>query len=121
MKKTMKILHTSDWHIGRALYGRKRYEEYEAFLNWLAGFIEDEKIDVLLVAGDIFDSSTPSNRAQELYYRFLCRVAAAPNHYAAVKAGSKYSFAYEIDIDYNHIKFRSYYNAKQDCHSTRQS
>jgi len=40
-----------DWHIGRALYGRKRYEEFEAFLNWLAGLIEDENIDVMLVAG----------------------------------------------------------------------
>ena len=84
----MKILHTSDWHIGRALYGRKRYEEFEAFLNWLAGLIEDEKIDVLLVAGDVFDNSTPSNHAQELYYRFLCRVAAAPNCHVVVTAGN---------------------------------
>ena len=74
----MKLLHTSDWHLGRALYGRKRYDEYEAFLNWLADYIEREDIDVLLVAGDVFDNSTPSNRAQELYYRFLCRVAASP-------------------------------------------
>ena len=73
----MKVLHTSDWHIGRALYSRKRYEECEAFLNWLAGLIEREQIDVLLVAGDVFDNSTPSNHAQGLYYRFLCRVAAA--------------------------------------------
>jgi len=42
----MKVLHTSDWHIGRALYDRKRYEEFEAFLNWLADLIEGEKIDV---------------------------------------------------------------------------
>jgi DNA repair protein SbcD/Mre11 len=84
----MKILHTSDWHIGRALYGRKRYEEFEAFLNWLAGLIESECIDVLLVAGDVFDNSTPSNRAQEIYYRFLCRVAAAPNHHVVVTAGN---------------------------------
>jgi len=70
----MKLLHTSDWHLGRALYGRKRYAEFEAFLSWLAGLIEAEGIDVLLVAGDVFDSSTPSNYAQELYYRFLCRV-----------------------------------------------
>ncbi len=84
----MKILHTSDWHIGRALYGRKRYEEYEAFLKWLAGFIEDEKIDVLLVAGDVFDNSTPSNHAQELYYRFLCRMAASPNRHIVVTAGN---------------------------------
>ena len=84
----MKLLHTSDWHIGRALYGRKRSEEFEAFLNWLAALIESEDIDVLLVAGDVFDNSTPSNHAQELYYRFLCRVAAAPNRHVVVTAGN---------------------------------
>ena len=84
----MKFLHTSDWHLGRALYGRKRYDEYEAFLNWQAALIESEDIDVLLVAGDVFDNSTPSNHAQELYYRFLCRVAAAPNRHVVVTAGN---------------------------------
>ncbi len=84
----MKILHTSDWHIGRALYGRKRYEEFEAFLNWLAGIIEGNNIDVLLVAGDVFDNSTPSNYAQELYYRFLCRAAAASHRHVVVTAGN---------------------------------
>jgi DNA repair protein SbcD/Mre11 len=84
----MKILHTSDWHLGRALYGRKRYDEYEAFLNWLAALIESEDIDVLLVAGDVFDNSTPSNYAQELYYRFLCRVAASPQRHVVVTAGN---------------------------------
>lgn len=39
----MKLLHTSDWHLGRALYGCKRYDEYEAFLNWLAAFIDSEE------------------------------------------------------------------------------
>ncbi len=71
----MKILHTSDWHLGRSLYGRKRYEEFAAFLDWLADLIEQKNIDALLVAGDVFDTSTPSNKAQELYYRFLCKVA----------------------------------------------
>ena len=84
----MKLLHTSDWHIGRALYDRKRYEEHEAFLNWLVGLIESEDIDVLLVAGDVFDNSTPSNRAQELYYRFLCRVASAARRHVVVIAGN---------------------------------
>ncbi|HAJ28319.1 MAG TPA: exonuclease sbcCD subunit D [Syntrophus sp. (in: bacteria)] len=84
----MKILHTSDWHLGRALYGRKRYEEYEAFLNWLAGLIDEENIDVLLVAGDVFDNTTPSNRAQELYYQFLCRTAAAPHRQVVIIAGN---------------------------------
>ena len=84
----MKILHTSDWHIGRALYGRKRYEEFEAFLNWLAKTIQQDEIDALLVAGDVFDTSTPSNRAQELYYRFLCRVAASSCRHVVVVAGN---------------------------------
>jgi len=84
----MKILHTSDWHLGRSLYGRKRYDEFTAFLDWLAQTIEDENIDALLVAGDVFDTSTPSNRAQELYYRFLCRVAASCCRHVVVIAGN---------------------------------
>ena len=55
----MKFLHTSDWHLGRSLYGHKRYEEFTAFLDWLTQTIEDKKIDTLLVAGDVFDTSTP--------------------------------------------------------------
>lgn len=84
----MRILHTSDWHLGHSLYGRRRYEEFEAFLNWLAELLEQEKIDVLLVAGDIFDNTTPSNRAQELYYRFLCRVAESSCRYVVITGGN---------------------------------
>ena len=84
----MKVLHTSDWHIGRTLYSRKRYEEFEAFLAWLAETIQQNEIDALLVAGDVFDTSTPSNRAQELYYRFLCRVAASCCRHVVVIAGN---------------------------------
>lgn len=84
----MKILHTSDWHIGRTLYGRKRYDEFEAFLTWLAETIQRNEINVLLVAGDVFDTSAPSNRAQELYYRFLCRVAAPSCRHVVVVAGN---------------------------------
>ena len=84
----MRVLHTSDWHIGRTLYGRKRYEEFEAFLIWLAETIEQNEIDALLVAGDVFDTSAPSNRAQELYYRFLCRVASSSCRHIVVVAGN---------------------------------
>ncbi|MCO2922436.1 exonuclease subunit SbcD [Pseudomonas aeruginosa] len=84
----MRLLHTSDWHIGRTLYGRKRYEEFEAFLTWLAETIQQNEIDALLVAGDVFDTSAPSNRAQELYYRFLCRVAASSCRHVVVVAGN---------------------------------
>jgi len=82
------LLHTSDWHIGRTLYGRKRYAEFETFLDWLSQTIEQEGIDVLLVAGDIFDNTTPSNRAQALYYRFLCRVAASDCRHIVVIGGN---------------------------------
>lgn len=71
----MKILHTSDWHLGRPLYGRKRYDEFTAFLDWLAATIEQEQVNALIVAGDVFDNTTPSNRAQELYYGFLYRIS----------------------------------------------
>lgn len=84
----MKFLHTSDWHLGRSLYGKKRYAEFEAFLNWLTQTIEDEDIDALLVAGDVFDTSTPSNRAQELYYRFLCRVSTSCCRHVVIIAGN---------------------------------
>lgn len=84
----MKILHTSDWHLGRSLYGKKRYEEFSAFLDWLAQTIEEQGIDALLIAGDVFDTSTPSNRAQALYYRFLCQVATSCCRHVVVIGGN---------------------------------
>ncbi len=84
----MKFLHTSDWHLGRSLYGRKRYDEFTAFLNWLSNTIQEESVDTLLVAGDVFDTSTPSNRAQELYYRFLCRVSASCCQHVVIIGGN---------------------------------
>ncbi len=74
------VLHTSDWHIGRTLYGRRRHETFAAFLDWLADTLQTHHVDVLVVAGDIFDTSSPSNQAQELYYRFLCRVTHLCRH-----------------------------------------
>ena len=84
----MKILHTSDWHIGSSLYGRKRYDESEQFLNWLVETIKSHSIETLLVAGDIFDTSTPSNTAQELYYRFLNEVSKTTCRYVIVTGGN---------------------------------
>jgi len=88
VKQQIRVLHTSDWHIGRTLCGRKRYEEFEAFLAWLSEKIQQNEIDALLVAGDVFDISTPNNRAQELYYRFLCRVAASSCRHVVIVAGN---------------------------------
>ncbi len=71
----MKIIHTSDWHIGRNLYNKKQYDIHEQFLNWLQTYILDNEVKLLLVSGDVFDTGTPSNRAQELYYQFLCNIS----------------------------------------------
>ena len=84
----MRLLHTSDWHLGRALHGRRRYDEQARFLDWLAATVDTEDVDVVLVAGDVFDTGTPSNRAQELYYRFLERVAAPGRRHVVVIAAN---------------------------------
>ena len=58
--KPLTVLHTSDWHLGRRLYGRMRYDEFAAFLGWLETTISEQHVDVLIVAGDIFDTMTPN-------------------------------------------------------------
>lgn len=82
------ILHTSDWHLGRRLYGRRRYDEFAAFLHWLTDTISTQKVDVLIVAGDIFDTMTPSNRAQALYYEFLGTVSKSCCQHIVIVAGN---------------------------------
>ncbi|MDR2105003.1 MAG: exonuclease subunit SbcD [Deferribacteraceae bacterium] len=73
----MKLIHTSDWHLGRFLLGKSRAEEQAAFLSWLSALIREEKADLLIAAGDIFETHTPSNAAQKLYYDFLSRTSSA--------------------------------------------
>jgi len=84
----MKLIHTSDWHLGHMLYGRKRTAEYEAFLAWLVRTVERERAEVVLIAGDVFDTGTPGNRAQELYYRFLLDVSGAGCRHVVVVGGN---------------------------------
>lgn len=67
----LRILHTADWHLGQRFYDYDRTEEHEHFLNWLVDVIEKEQIDVLLIAGDIFDVTNPTSAAQRLFYNFL--------------------------------------------------
>ena len=70
----MRLLHTADWHLGHRLYNRDRTPEHRAALDWLLQTVESERIDVVIVAGDIFDVTNPSNQAKELYYDFLARL-----------------------------------------------
>jgi len=84
----MKILHTSDWHIGQKFMGKSREEEHRAFLFWLYETIEKESIDVLIVAGDIFDTGNPPNYALELYYNFLKELFSLQNLTVIITAGN---------------------------------
>ena len=67
----MKILHTADWHLGQLFHEYDRTFEHQAFLNWLLETIKTEKIDVLLVSGDVFDISNPSASSIKMFYSFL--------------------------------------------------
>jgi DNA repair protein SbcD/Mre11 len=67
----MRVLHTSDWHLGKRLEQCERTEEHQHFLDWLVQTIEDQKIELLVIAGDIFDTGSPSNTALKQYYDFL--------------------------------------------------
>jgi exonuclease SbcD len=71
----MKLLHTSDWHLGRTLYSKKdRQNEHIAFLEWLLQTIKENSVDLLLIAGDIFDTASPNSTSQKMYYEFLLKV-----------------------------------------------
>jgi exonuclease SbcD len=67
----MKILHTSDWHVGKVLKGRDRHDEHVAVLRSLVQTARDEDVDLVLIAGDVFETAAPSARAQGLVVRTL--------------------------------------------------
>ena len=84
----MRILHTADWHIGQRLYERPRLDEHRKFLEWLLKTIKCEKVELLLVSGDIFHTSLPSADATNLYYEFLHRFSRETKAYAVITAGN---------------------------------
>ena len=86
--KNMRILHTADWHIGQRLHERQRNDEHEQFLDWLLNTIQEHKVELLLVSGDIFDTALPSSESTNLYYEFLYRLYKETNAYAVITAGN---------------------------------
>ena len=85
----MKVIHTSDWHLGHILYNLDRNAEHEAFLGQLCKLVCTEKPDALLVSGDIFDSAQPSIPAQRLYNRMMIDIARKnPDTTIVVTAGN---------------------------------
>ena len=84
----MRVLHTSDWHIGDTICSKRRYDEFELALNWLYSVIEERDVDIVLISGDIFNTSTPSSQAQELYYRFLHNISKSRCKHVVITAGN---------------------------------
>lgn len=78
----MRLLHTADWHLGHALRDWERTWEHDQFLAWLLDILEAERVDALLICGDVFDTTNPSASAQLQWYRFL---AAARRRMAALQ------------------------------------
>jgi DNA repair protein SbcD/Mre11 len=92
---TLRVLHTSDWHLGHTLHDVSREYEHQCFFSWLLDTLDQEQIDALIIAGDIFDVANPSASAQQQWYRFLSQarakfpeldiVAIAGNHDSAAR------------------------------------
>lgn len=71
----MRILHTADWHLGRPLEGRSRLDEQAEWIDELVEIVKEERIDLLLMAGDVFDTFNPPAEAEELFYDALARLS----------------------------------------------
>ena len=122
----IRILHTADWHLGQTFFGYDRVEEHTHFLQWLVRELKENKIDVLLIAGDIFDVSNPSAESQHMFYRFIRQVTeenpklqlvvVAGNHDSAARLEAPLPLLQEMrteirgivrrhegEIDYDHL------------------
>ncbi|WP_195349049.1 exonuclease SbcCD subunit D [Bacteroides nordii] len=122
----IRILHTADWHLGQTFFGYDRVEEHTHFLQWLVRELKENKIDVLLIAGDIFDVSNPSAASQHMFYRFIRQVTeenpklqlvvVAGNHDSAARLEAPLPLLQEMrteirgivrrhegEIDYDHL------------------
>lgn len=70
----MRIIHTSDWHLGQHFMGQSRQAEHSALIDWLLEQVQDQAADAMLIAGDIFDTGAPPSYARELYNRLIARL-----------------------------------------------
>jgi len=92
----VRLLHTSDWHVGRAIRGRSRADEHRAVLAEIAAVAERDAVDLVVVAGDLFDTAAPSAESEQIVYRALLDLAAggrpvvavAGNHDSAQRLGA---------------------------------
>ncbi len=71
----MKIIHTSDWHLGQNFFTKSRKNEHQAFIHWLLELVKEQQIDAVIIAGDIFDTGAPPSYAREMYNQFVVKLS----------------------------------------------
>ncbi len=84
----MKIIHTSDWHIGKNLNGFSRIEEQKKFIDDFVNIVEEKNVDIVVIAGDIYDVTTPSIEAEQLFYTSMERISRGGETIVIVSAGN---------------------------------
>src|SRR5512146_1269375 len=104
----MRLLHTSDWHLGHTLKEVTREHEHASFLRWLLETLAQEAPDVLLITGDVFDSAIPPASADRMWFEFLAAarrarpamdiVAIAGNHDSPARLGAASSLLRELGV-----------------------
>lgn len=92
----MRILHTSDWHLGQVFKNQNRYEEHQLFLDWTLDLLAREDYDCLIIAGDVFDVGNPPTEATKQYFNFLVRASQTSLKQIVVIAGN-HDFASTIE------------------------
>ena len=84
----MKLLHTADWHLGRKLEGKERLDEQREVLEEISTVAEEEDVDGILLAGDVYDTFNPPAEAEKLYYETVARLSDGGRRAVVVIAGN---------------------------------
>src|SRR5512139_843331 len=109
MLARMRVIHTSDWHLGHSLRSEVTREyEHQAFLRWLLETCAREVADALVITGDVFDSATPPASAEKMWFEFLAAarkarpamdiIAIAGNHDSPARLGAASSVLRELGV-----------------------
>lgn len=102
----MRLLHTADWHLGHTLHDIPRAHEHEHFLKWLLATLEREAVDVLLIAGDVFETSNPRAQALQAWYGFIAALRHQRfRHLEVIVVGGNHDSAHRLDAPQALYKF----------------
>lgn len=97
MAAQLRVIHSADWHLGQTLHGASRAEEHAAFLSWLLNTLEAQGAQLLIIAGDVFDSANPPTSALSQYYEFLRALTARLPALQTVIIGGNHDSARRLD------------------------